>query len=180
MSLPDDWTVYYEEIISHSTDGIKSFRSGIDELIREGYLRRYPKRENGTIVSWETEIHEVKLGSDCQKGEDEKLDEIREDEANDQLPITNPPSTYASKDSYNFKDYRAIEDLWNGLGDRVLPVDKIVGDPYNMYHVLKISQEIGYDNFLKAIVNINTNKDYVHRPLSFDWFVKDENYRKFV
>lgn len=180
LSLPDDWIVYYDEIIKHSIDGIKSFRSGIDELIRGSYIRRYPVRENGTIVRWETDIYEVKPGADDHKGDDEKLEVDGKDESSDSLPSTNPPSTYASKDSYNFKDYRAIGDAWSALGDRVVPVEKIVGDPYNMYHVLKLCSDHGYENLMRTIRNIGANKDYVHRPLRFEWFVKDENYRRFT
>ncbi len=50
LFLPGDLVIYFNEVITHSTDGIKLFRSGVDEFIKEGYIRYYPVRENGVIV----------------------------------------------------------------------------------------------------------------------------------
>lgn len=50
LFLSGDLVIYFAEVITHSTDGIKLFRSGVDEFIKEGYIRYYPVRENGVIV----------------------------------------------------------------------------------------------------------------------------------
>lgn len=44
LSKPDNWSYYGSEITTHAKDGIKSTRSGIDELIVTGYLTRSNKR----------------------------------------------------------------------------------------------------------------------------------------
>ena len=59
LSLPDDWTIYLEEIVKHSTDGMTSFRAGWKELKDKGYVKRVPVREGGKIVRWDTYINET-------------------------------------------------------------------------------------------------------------------------
>lgn len=58
LSLPNDWDIYLEEIMKHSTDGKAGFRSGWKELEKTGYVKRIPVREKGKIVKWETYIYE--------------------------------------------------------------------------------------------------------------------------
>lgn len=58
LSMPDDWTFYFDELIKHSTDGKSSFKSGFNELKKNGYVRRErQKREDGTF-KWETIVYE--------------------------------------------------------------------------------------------------------------------------
>ncbi len=59
LSMPDDWVFYIQELITHSTDGEKSFRSGLKELKDFGYVKRYPVYQDKKITHWETVIHEV-------------------------------------------------------------------------------------------------------------------------
>jgi hypothetical protein len=40
LSLPDDWKVYISELSKHSTDGITATTSGVNELIKCGYIER--------------------------------------------------------------------------------------------------------------------------------------------
>ena len=58
LSLPDDWVIYIDQLIKTSKDGEGSFRSGLDELIKAGYIKRYPIIEKGQIVAWQTEVYE--------------------------------------------------------------------------------------------------------------------------
>lgn len=58
LSMPDDWVFYVEELIKHSSDGEKAFRSGFKELTKCGYVKRYPVYENKKIVRWETIVYE--------------------------------------------------------------------------------------------------------------------------
>lgn len=59
LSLPDDWKIYEAEITGHSTDGIKSTRSGIQELIKYGYIVRVQLRgEKGKFGGYEYEVYE--------------------------------------------------------------------------------------------------------------------------
>ena len=58
LSLPDDWVIYIDQLIKTSKDGEGSFRSGLDELIKAGYIKRYPIIEKGQIIAWQTEVYE--------------------------------------------------------------------------------------------------------------------------
>ena len=58
LSLPDDWVIYIDQLIATSKGGESSFRSGLDELIKAGYIKRYPIIEKGQIVTWQTEVYE--------------------------------------------------------------------------------------------------------------------------
>lgn len=59
LSKPDDWKFYISELVKHSTDGERAFRSGFKELKTLGYVTRKPLREGQRIVGWETIVHEV-------------------------------------------------------------------------------------------------------------------------
>lgn len=58
LTLPDDWTVYTEEIAKHSKDGRDGFLAGWRELKKHGYVERFPVKEAGKIVRWETVVRE--------------------------------------------------------------------------------------------------------------------------
>ncbi len=58
LSKPDDWIFYLDELMTNSTDGERSFRSGFKELTHNGYVKREPIREGQRIVRWETIVYE--------------------------------------------------------------------------------------------------------------------------
>lgn len=58
LSMPDDWVFYMDELMTHSTDGEKAFRSGFKELKVYGYVRRFPVYEDKKIIRWETVVFE--------------------------------------------------------------------------------------------------------------------------
>lgn len=58
LSLPDDWVIYLEEIMTHATEGRDSFRAGWNELRDKGYVKRYAHKEKGKIIRWITEVNE--------------------------------------------------------------------------------------------------------------------------
>lgn len=53
LSLPDNWDFKESSIKALATDGIRSIRSGLKELIEKGYLIREPIREGNLIVDWQ-------------------------------------------------------------------------------------------------------------------------------
>ncbi len=59
LSKPDNWYVSYNDLIKSSTDGIKSIRSTIKELISAGYLERSQFRnDNGQFGYYDLTIYE--------------------------------------------------------------------------------------------------------------------------
>ena len=60
LSLPDDWTVRERDLAKRSKDGRDSTRSGIQELIKHGYvLRKRLHDANGKFEGWETIVYEL-------------------------------------------------------------------------------------------------------------------------
>ena len=178
LSLPGDWVIYFEEIITHSSDGIRSFRSGIDELITEGYIRRYPIRENGVIVRWETEVYEKKYSPDGQNVHEDKenIENIEID--NDRLLNTKKTSTNKKKYLNNFKDFYRIQDAWNELTPRVIALDDIMDDFRIVYDLKTLIDEFSEVEIIKTINSMKTNP-YANRfRVSFSWFLKRENFDK--
>lgn len=54
-AMPDDWDFYVDEVVKHSTDGIRSLQSGLSELEKYGYLKRTMNHSGGHFsgMSWE-------------------------------------------------------------------------------------------------------------------------------
>ncbi|QPW49585.1 DnaD domain protein [Bacillus thuringiensis] len=60
LTLPDDWVFYMEEIATHAKDKLDSLKSGMKELKKYGYVKRFPVKDGkGKIIRWETIIYEV-------------------------------------------------------------------------------------------------------------------------
>lgn len=58
LSLPSDWTINLNEVMTHATEGQRAFRSGWKELSNLGYVERKPVRKGQRIEYWETTIWE--------------------------------------------------------------------------------------------------------------------------
>jgi len=60
LSLPPDWQIYEDEIARHALDGKSALRSGIQELIRAGYIKRKQIRnKDGTFNRYEYHVFEI-------------------------------------------------------------------------------------------------------------------------
>ena len=46
LSLPDDWDLYINELVTHFADGDKSIRTGMKELTDKGYIYAIPRRDS--------------------------------------------------------------------------------------------------------------------------------------
>mgnify|MGYP006913876830 FL=1 len=175
LSLPGDWVIYFEEVITHSKDGIKSFRSGVDELINEGYIYRYPVRENGVIIRWETEIYEVKKPL-SQNVEVAEVNIIKEKEESNQLLNTNNTHTYASNNLNNYNSFAKITEAWNNLSTLVVPIDSIYSDVKRTINLTKLIEKYEFDDVLATINKIESSKYAQRFVINFDWFLDEKNY----
>ena len=178
LSLPGDWVIYFDEIITHSKDGIRSFRSGIDELIKEGYIRRYPIRENGVIVRWETEVYEKKYDPDKQNVNLDYIDQANVNLANDRLISTNRQMTYGTKYLENFNYLYPIQDAWNELGNRVVKIDDILDDFKIIYFLNILVLEFSEEEIIKTIKSMKTNPFANRFRVDINWFLRRENFDK--
>ena len=99
LTLPDDWVININEIMTHATEGEKAFRSGWKELKDAGYVNRYPVRDKDSnkITHWETVIRE----SVDMKGFEPLTYNVQVQNAqvqNVQVQKDNLQSTYITKD----------------------------------------------------------------------------------
>jgi len=109
LSLPNDWTIYLEELEKHATDGKAAFRTGWNELKAKGYIERYPVRENNKIVAWKTIVREsvgITLLTDFQEVENLEVE-------NQKLLSTNITKDLNNKNTANQDSLVAdFEKLW--------------------------------------------------------------------
>ena len=59
MCQADNWEANETDLIQRHSDGRAAVRSGIDELIKYGYMVRVQERENGKIIRWRLDCYEV-------------------------------------------------------------------------------------------------------------------------
>lgn len=178
LSLPGDWVIYFDEIITHSKDGIRSFRSGIDELTKEGYIRRYPIRENGVIVRWETEVYEKKYGLDDQNVKVDKENQANVNLDNDRLISTNRQMTYGSKYLESLKYLYQFQDAWNDLGPMVVKLDDILKDFKITYDLRMLILDYSEKEVLDTIRSMKTSSYARRFQVDFAWFLRRENFEK--
>ena len=178
LSLPGDWVIYFDEIITHSKDGIRSFRSGIDELIKEGYIRRYPIRENGIIVRWETEVYEKKYGLDDQNVKVDKENQASVNVDKDRLISTNRQMTYGTKYLENLKYLYLFQDAWNDLGPMVVKIDDILKDFKLTYDLRMLILDYSEKEVVETIKSMKTSPYAKRFQVDFAWFLRRENFEK--
>lgn len=178
LSLPGDWVIYFDEIITHSKDGIRSFRSGIDELIKEGYIRRYPIRENGVIVRWETEVYEKKYDPDKQNVNLAIEDQRSVNADKDRLISTKRQMTYGTKYLENLKHLYLFQDAWNDLGSMVVEIDDLLKDFKLTYDLRMLILDYSEKEVIETIKSMKTSPYARRFQVDFAWFLRRENFEK--
>lgn len=65
LAKPDDWQVYMSDL-ERETDGEKSVRNGLNELIEKKFVQRYRvfNKKNGKVHHWETLVSETPYEDD--------------------------------------------------------------------------------------------------------------------
>jgi hypothetical protein len=63
LSKPDGWEFHIEPLIELSKDGRDSFYTGFNELKEAGFVRKFPIREKGRIVRYETIVSDTRMDS---------------------------------------------------------------------------------------------------------------------
>lgn len=59
LSLPDDWDLHMNELVTHFTDGIDGIRSGMKELSMHRYIDGNQRRDDtGKVIGWDYTIFE--------------------------------------------------------------------------------------------------------------------------
>ena len=99
LSKPYDWEVYQNDITNHANAGKQSIRSGIQELIKRGYITRTKKRnDKGQFVGYEYFAYEKPINSIT-------LSEVRKPD----IGKSDPTNTECTKKDKNV-NFKAQED----------------------------------------------------------------------
>ena len=78
LSRPDDWQIYTLEVVKHMNDGQKSINSGINELIKVGYVERSRKRkDNGDFNGYDYVVYENQNIREMPFGENAKRENAK-------------------------------------------------------------------------------------------------------
>ncbi len=105
-SQKDDWQYYSKEVAKHSSDGLKSLRSGLKELQNAGYLKISQLREKGEFKNqrWDLSPVPVLFSPDNPKG-----NAVEGSAVNGHLTSTNS-NKYLSKEPSSHKSKTYDED----------------------------------------------------------------------
>ena len=67
LSLPNDWKINMNDLKKRATDGINSLTTGVKELEKAGYIKRYPiKDDKGKIKEWAFNVYEIPVDENPQ------------------------------------------------------------------------------------------------------------------
>lgn len=64
LSLPDNWTIYVNELVKHTSAGRDHTYTVIRELIKFGYMQRFEYRYKGQVISSEYIVYETAIEVD--------------------------------------------------------------------------------------------------------------------
>lgn len=59
LRRPKDWKIRVVDMEKHFKEGARAIRSGIHELIEQGYVKRVPQREAGRIIEWSLYVYDT-------------------------------------------------------------------------------------------------------------------------
>ncbi|WP_404453996.1 DnaD domain protein [Virgibacillus necropolis] len=145
LSKPDDWTFYISELIKHSTDGERAFRSGFKELEKYGYTKRRPVREGQRIAYWETIVYENPLL--CGSAHVENVDVQK-------LNVQNVPPT---KNELTKNDSNYISTTNKAI--KFYEINYGIASPYEKESIFKWTDSLGSDLVIEAMKrSIKRNK----------------------
>jgi hypothetical protein len=139
LSLPDDWKIYINELKNHFSDGRDSITSGINELIKFGYIKREKlKNEKGQFCGYEYQVFEI---PQIEEPEEEKTETgksvfgesdfgqsnttkylLKENNNIENNLSINPSSEPTKK---QIKKDRLMEDLSNNINNKISNLNKL-------------------------------------------------------
>ena len=119
LSLPDNWQVYESEITTHATDGLRSTRSGIKELISAGYIQRLQKRTEGSkhFAGYEYIVHEKPQANPLKSTVMLKRENGKQHTTNTKVNNIKRKSKIHSINDLRKDQYRRPDDIDNYIAD---------------------------------------------------------------
>lgn len=81
LSLPGDWKIHMDDLITRSTDGETSTRSAMNELIESGYIVRKTLRKDGVISGCDYIVFEKPQTQNSEEDTDDAEEKIEQPES---------------------------------------------------------------------------------------------------
>lgn len=174
-SQANEWQFYVNEIATHATDGVKSLRSGLDELEERGYLKRVNRHsDSGNFDGMDWILDDTgSLKQSQVKFNDDRRNHLGDDAKKEQKPPKKCPNTSDAKSveretgstpnrplrNNNNKNYqnKEITTERNSLSNEA---DQKIKDPFYQPPVTKSEREKQIDDLIYKFV--------MHIPGSID------------
>lgn len=174
LSMPDDWVFYLDELSTHSTDGKSSFRSGLNELKKAGYVRRKKYRQDDGTFKWETIVYE-RPHTDFPQVDNPQVEKPQVDNRN----LLNNDELI-NKELINKEDIYTLLNYWN---EKEIIKHRKRNQAMES-HINARLQEYSVDELKKAIDNysliLNSDDYYWSHKWSLQDFMKPNNVIRFV
>jgi hypothetical protein len=113
LTKPDGWKVIAGDLIKRSKDGRDAVYSALRELKSFRHLEKYPVRDKGRIIRWESIIHEIPYTENPQQIENKEIHLLTEnpymEKPNMEKPYMENPqrnNIYISNKDFNNNSYK--------------------------------------------------------------------------
>lgn len=156
LSLPDDWQIYIEDLKKRSKDGRDSTTSAVNELMKQGYIKRTHTKDEKTgkfkggydyeVYEMPIEINEsVEINRITENPESEKT-EIGKDPIPENPKLLNNELKLNNNSKYVSKEENNISIISKIYQENIGPIY-----PANREWFIELSETIGADLFERAI-----------------------------
>ena len=146
LSLPDDWEIYVDELIKHTSAGRDHTYRVVNELLEHGYMEKVQYRCEGKILGLNYTVFEVSTGENNAKAkisnvtlsDNGEIVEISTIQPNTENQDTDNPDT-AFTTLLNNNNYEVIKEIKN---KEVVVVDEKQTQLLEMYKSFKLEKRV--------------------------------------
>ena len=146
LSLPDDWEIYVDELIKHTSAGRDHTYRVVNELLEHGYMEKVQYRCEGKILGLNYTVFEVSTGENNAKAkisnvtlsDNGEIVEISTIQPNTENQDTDNPDTVFTT-LLNNNNYEVIKEIKN---KEVVVVDEKQTQLLEMYKSFKLQKKV--------------------------------------
>ena len=146
LSLPDDWEIYVDELIKHTSAGRDHTYRVVNELLEHGYMEKVQYRCEGKILGLNYTVFEVSTGENNAKAkisnvtlsDNGEIVEISTIQPNTENQDTDNPDTVFTT-LLNNNNYEVIKEIKN---KEVVVVDEKQTQLLEMYKSFKLEKRV--------------------------------------
>ena len=146
LSLPDDWEIYVDELIKHTSAGRDHTYRVVNELLEHGYMEKVQYRCEGKILGLNYTVFEVSTGENNAKAkisnvtlsDNGEIVEISTIQPNTENQDTDSPDTVFTT-LLNNNNYEVIKEIKN---KEVVVVDEKQTQLLEMYKSFKLEKRV--------------------------------------